>query len=226
MLIRFFDMFFSGIFLIILSPLFTLIIVLLKFTGEGEIFFFQERVGKDRKMFNLFKFVTMIKDSPKLGSGTVTMKNDPRVLPLGKVLRKFKLNELPQLLNVFLGSMSLIGPRPQAIDCFEIFPQESKKEIVKVKPGLSGIGPIVFRDEENILQESKGTIEFYNKEIGPYKGQVEAWYVKKQSLRINLFLIILTIWVIVLPKSGLIWRVFRDLPTPPSNLKSDLNYPY
>jgi lipopolysaccharide/colanic/teichoic acid biosynthesis glycosyltransferase len=116
--------------------------LILKFSGEGEIFFVQERVGKEKKLFRLFKFATMLKDSQKIGSGTVTMKNDPRVLPVGSFLRKTKINELPQLLNVFLGHMSLIGPRPQASRCFNAFPVKFQEIIIQVKPGLSGIGPI------------------------------------------------------------------------------------
>lgn len=225
-MIRFFDIFFSGIALIILAPLLILIVFLLKFSGEGEIFFLQERVGKNREMFKLFKFATMLKDSENMGTGTVTMKNDPRILPFGVFLRKTKINELPQLLNVFLGHMSLIGPRPQAPRCFDAFPFKSQEIIVKVKPGLSGIGPIVFRGEEEILEGQSGTLDFYNNIIGPYKGDVEVWYVEKQNLIVYFSLIILTVWVVLNPKSDVIWRVFKDLPMPPDCLKNDLNFPY
>jgi len=226
MLIRLFDVLFSGIALIILSPMLIPIIFVLKFSGEGEIFFLQERVGKNREMFKLYKFVTMLKDSPNIGTGAVTMKNDPRILPVGIFLRKTKINELPQLLNVFLGHMSLIGPRPQAPQCFGAFTVKSQDIIVKVKPGLSGIGPIVFRGEEDILEGHSGTLDFYDNIIGPYKGDVEAWYVRKQNLIVYFSLILLTIWVVFFPKSDVIWRVFKDLPTPPVILKNDLNFPY
>ena len=225
MLIRFFDVVLSGLALIVLSPLLIPIVLFLKFSGEGEIFFLQERVGKNRKMFKLFKFATMLKDSPSMGTGTVTMKNDPRVLPAGKFLRKTKINELPQLLNVFIGHMSLVGPRPQAPRCFDAFPVESQDIIVQVKPGLSGIGPIVFRGEEDILDGHSGTLEFYDNIIGPYKGEVETWYVGKQSLLVYFSLILLTAWVVLFPKSDLVWRSFKDLPSPPDVLKKDLNFP-
>ena len=104
-MIRFFDVLISAITLLLLLPLFLLIVILLRFTGEGEIFFLQERIGKDGKKFELFKFATMLKNSPDIGTGTVTMKNDPRVLPLGRFLRKTKINELPQLLNILFGTM-------------------------------------------------------------------------------------------------------------------------
>ena len=225
MLIRFFDVVLSGLALIVLSPLLIPIVLFLKFSGEGEIFFLQERVGKKREMFKLFKFVTMLKDSPSMGTGTVTMKNDPRVLPAGKFLRKTKINELPQLLNVFIGDMSLVGPRPQAPRCFDAFPIESQDVIVQVKPGLSGIGPIVFRGEEDILEGHSGTLDFYDNVIGPFKGKVEAWYVEKQDLIAYFSLILLTVWVVLFPKSDMVWRLFKDLPSPPDILKKDLNFP-
>jgi len=225
MLIRFFDAVLSGLALIVLSPLLIPIALFLKFSGEGEIFFLQERVGKNREMFKLFKFATMLKDSPSMGTGTVTMKNDPRVLPAGKFLRKTKINELPQLLNVFIGDMSLVGPRPQAPRCFDAFPVESRDVIVQVKPGLSGIGPTVFRGEEDILEGHNGTLDFYDNVIGPYKGDVEAWYVGKQGLIAYFALIFLTVWVVLFPKSDLVWRLFKDLPSPPDILKNDLNFP-
>jgi lipopolysaccharide/colanic/teichoic acid biosynthesis glycosyltransferase len=225
MLIRFFDVVLSGLALIVLSPLLIPIVLFLKFSGEGEIFFLQERVGKNRDMFKLFKFATMLKDSPSMGTGTVTMKNDPRVLPAGKFLRKTKINELPQLLNVFIGHMSLVGPRPQAPRCFDAFPVESQDIILQVKPGLSGIGPIVFRGEEDILEGYSGTLDFYDNVIGPYKGDVEAWYIAKQGLIAYFSLILLTVWVVLFPKSDLVWRLFKDLPSPPDILKKDLNFP-
>jgi lipopolysaccharide/colanic/teichoic acid biosynthesis glycosyltransferase len=211
--------------LVVLSPLLVPVMLLLKFSGEGEVFFAQQRVGKNREMFSLYKFATMLKDSPSIGTGTVTMKNDPRVLPAGKFLRKTKINELPQLLNVFMGNMSLIGPRPQALRCFDAFPVESQDIIVQVKPGLSGVGPIVFRGEENILESHSGTLDFYDNVIGPYKGKVEEWYVGKQNLVMYFSLILLTIWVVLFPKSDFIWRFFKTLPVPPDELKTDLNFP-
>ena len=224
MMIRFFDVILSGMALVVLSPLLVPLMLLLKFSGESEVFFTQERVGKNREMFSLYKFATMLKDSPSIGTGTVTMKNDPRVLPAGKFLRKTKINELPQLLNVVLGHMSLIGPRPQAPRCFHAFPIKSQDIIVQVKPGLSGIGPIMFRGEEDILEGHGGTLDFYDNVIGPYKGDVEAWYVGKQNLIVYFSLILLTIWVVLFPKSDVLWRIFKDLPAPPVVLKKDLNF--
>ncbi len=225
-MIRFFDILLSLLALIILLPLLLPVMLILRLSGEGEIFFLQERVGKYRESFKLLKFATMLKDSPSIGTGTVTMKNDPRVLPIGKFLRKTKINELPQLFNIFLGHMSVIGPRPQTPRCFEAFPPKSQDIIIQVKPGLSGIGPIVFRGEENILDGHLGTLDFYDNVIGPFKGEVEAWYAGKQNLGVYFTLIFLTVWVVMFPKSDVIWRIFKDLPVPPDNLKDDLNFPY
>ena len=224
-MIRFLDILFSSLAIVFLVPLLLPIMLILKVSGEGEVFFLQERIGKNKEIFKLFKYTTMVKNSSSIGTGTVTVKDDPRVLPVGIFLRKSKINELPQLLNVFLGDMSIIGPRPQAPRCFDAFPVESQDIIVQVKPGLSGIGPIVFRGEEDILEGHSGTLDFYDNVIGPYKGKVEAWYVEKQGLIAYFALILLTVWVVLFPKSDLVWRLFKDLPSPPDILKKDLNFP-
>ena len=168
---RFFDIIFSSAALIVLSPLLVPIVIILKFTGEGEIFYVQQRVGKDGKMFGLLKFATMLKDSPNMGTGTITVKGDPRVLPFGRFLRKTKINELPQLINILKGDMSIIGPRPQDLRCFVVFPEKDQENIKKVRPGLSGIGSIIFRDEEGIMarEEIKDKVYFYDHVISPTK---------------------------------------------------------
>jgi lipopolysaccharide/colanic/teichoic acid biosynthesis glycosyltransferase len=221
---RLLDILFSSLALIVLSPLLLPIVLILKFSGEGEVFFLQERVGKAGKPFNLYKFATMLKNSPSVGTGTVTMKNDPRILPVGHFLRKTKINELPQLLNIFFGDMSVVGPRPQTKTCFEAFPLELQQEIVSVKPGLSGVGPIVFRGEEEILAGQDGSLEFYDKVIAPYKGMVEAWYVRNRSIYVYFKVIVITLWVVLFPTSTIVWRVFESLPEPPEELKASLKY--
>ena len=215
---RFLDIVFSGTALLLLSPLLVPIAIALRLTGEGEVFYVQQRVGRGGRMFGLYKFATMLKDSPNLGTGTVTVKHDPRVLPLGRFLRKTKLNELPQLLNIFMGDMSVIGPRPQTRRCFDAFPARSQAEIVKVRPGLSGIGSIVFRDEEDLMHASAEPERFYDTVIMPYKGALEEWYVAHQGLWAYLCSIVVTAWVVVFPTSTVFWRVFRGLPLPPPEL--------
>ncbi len=219
MTIRLFDIFFSGIALIILSPIFLILITVLKFTGEGKIFFLQKRIGKSGVYFNLFKFVTMIENSSNIGTGTITIENDPRILPFGHFLRKTKLNELPQLYNVLLGSMSVIGPRPQTKRCFDAFPDTSKEAIKKIKPGLSGIGSIFFRNEESMYPNECNYDDFYNQKIMVFKGKLEEWYVANNNL-LNYFLFIfITLKVLFFPKIKFIWKIHKDLPLPPKELE-------
>jgi lipopolysaccharide/colanic/teichoic acid biosynthesis glycosyltransferase len=215
---RLLDIALSGLGLLVLSPLLIPIAVALRLTGEGEVFFIQQRVGRGGQPFGLYKFATMLKNSPNLGTGTVTVKNDPRVLPLGRFLRKTKINELPQLLNIFKGDMSIIGPRPQTQRCFDAFPARSQAEIIKVRPGLSGIGSIVFRDEEELMHASKEPERFYDVVIMPYKGALEEWYVAHQGLWTYLAAIFVTAWVVLFPESRLAWRVFPQLPAVPAEL--------
>jgi len=222
-MVRFFDIFFSGLALIILSPILVPVVIILKFTGEGEVFYIQQRVGKDGKMFGLLKFATMLKDSPNIGTGDITVKEDPRVLPFGKFLRKTKINELPQLINILKGDMSIIGPRPLTKRNFDLYSYEIKQYIKKVKPGLSGIGSVVFRDEENILDNPAiDRVKFYAKYIAPYKGKLEKWYVQHQNLYTYFILIFLTVWAVIKPDTKLHFRVFKDLPRPPKELDSKL----
>ena len=181
---RFFDILFSGAALLTLSPILIPILIILKLTGEGEIFFLQERVGIRGRKFKLFKFATMLKNSPNIGTGTVTLKGDPRVLPVGRFLRKTKINELPQLLNIFLGDMSVIGPRPLTVETFEAYSNNTQNLIKQVRPGLSGIGSIIFRNEEEIMHGANASIDFYTNVIAPYKGELEEWFVSNKSLYI------------------------------------------
>ncbi|TLX21366.1 sugar transferase [Thermomonas fusca] len=215
---RLLDILFSGLALLVLSPLLLPVMLILRLTGEGEVFFIQQRIGRGGQPFGLYKFATMLKNSPNIGTGTVTVKGDPRVLPFGRFLRKTKINELPQLLNIFKGDMSVIGPRPQTRRCFDAFPASSQAEIIKVRPGLSGIGSIVFRDEEELMHASKEPERFYDEVIMPYKGKLEEWYVARQGLWTYLAAIFATAWVVVFPKSELVWRLFPGLPSPPATL--------
>lgn len=222
---RIFDIIFSSLALLFLSPLLVPIGILLRLTGEGEIFYLQERIGRGGHTFKLYKFATMLKNSPSLGTGTVTVKNDPRILPAGKFLRKTKINELPQLLNIFFGDMSVIGPRPLTKQTFGAYTKETQNTIEKVRPGLSGIGSIIFRGEENILAGVNSSLDFYNNTIAPYKGSLETWYVMNFTLATYFRAIIVTVIVILFPKSQMAWKVFKDLPKPPDELKTLLNYP-
>jgi lipopolysaccharide/colanic/teichoic acid biosynthesis glycosyltransferase len=221
---RFFDVVFSGLALLTLLPLLLPIILLLKLSGEGEVFFLQKRIVKDGRVFKLFKFATMLKDSPNIGTGTVTMKGDPRILPVGKFLRKTKINELPQLLNVLLGDMSLIGPRPLTVQTFSYYPESVQTAIKRVRPGLSGVGSIIFRGEEEIMYGASASVDFYENVIAPYKGALEEWFVTNKGLYVYFLLIIMTVWIVLVPNSRMCWRMFPSLPPPPVELQKALNY--
>ena len=148
-----------------------------------------------------------------MSGGVHTTRKDPRILPMGTFLRKTKINELPQLINILKGDMSIIGPRPLVDKTFDPYPEHVKKSIYNAKPGLSGIGSIIFRDEEKLLSETKmDPADFYKEFISPYKGELEMWYQKNLSFKIDVLLIFLTVWVIVFSKSELPYQLFKDLP--------------
>ena len=221
---RFFDIFLSAVSLLLLSPLLLPVIVALRFTGEGEIFFLQERIGRHGKKFKLFKFATMLKNSPNIGTGTVTMRGDPRVLPLGIFLRKTKINELPQLVNIFFGNMSVIGPRPLTIQTYVAYSERTQDLIKQVRPGLSGIGSIIFRGEEEIMHGENASVDFYANVIAPYKGALEEWFVSNKSLYIYFVAIFVTLWAVLIPNTKIAWIVFKNLPKPPNELQKVLNF--
>ena len=221
---RFFDIFFSGLALLVLSPLLLPIVITLRLSGEGEVFFLQERVGKGGEQFKLFKFATMLKDSPNIGTGTVTMKDDPRVLPVGAFLRQTKINELPQLLNIFFGDMSVVGPRPLTIQTFSAYSEDTQRNIIQVRPGLSGIGSIIFRREEEIMHGAMASVDFYDTVISPYKGMLEEWFVSNKGIYMYFLAIFITVWVVFLPNSTVAWVVFKGLPEPPEALRMTLNF--
>jgi lipopolysaccharide/colanic/teichoic acid biosynthesis glycosyltransferase len=199
--------------LLILLPFLLIIIIMLKLTGEGEVFYFQKRIGYLNRYFNIWKFATMLKNSPTIGTGVITVRNDPRVTFMGKFLRKSKLNELPQLINVLIGDMSLVGPRPLVQKTFDAYTEEVRNKVYLSKPGLTGIGSIIFRDEELLVSETSMDPQlFYNTVIAPYKGALELWYLKNKSIKVDFLIIFLTIWVIFNSKSDLPYKIFPDLP--------------
>ncbi|MEZ5039057.1 MAG: sugar transferase [Saprospiraceae bacterium] len=217
---RLIDILISTLVLLILFPLFLPIIIGLRLTGEGEVFYFQKRVGYKNKPFYIWKFATMLKDSPNMGTGEITLRNDPRLTPMGKYLRLTKVNELPQIINVFKGDMSLVGPRPLTEKAFLAYPPDIQERIYNAKPGITGIGSIIFRDEEETISKSKQDPHvFYKAHIAPYKGKLELWYLQHKSTIVDLLLIFLTAWVIVSPKSTLYFQIFKDLPQASESLE-------
>jgi lipopolysaccharide/colanic/teichoic acid biosynthesis glycosyltransferase len=171
---RLLDILLSALALLVLSPLLLPICLILRLTGEHEVFYFQKRIGLHNQPFDIWKFATMLKASPNLSGGLHTTRGDPRVLPVGGFLRKTKINELPQLVNILKGDMSIVGPRPLVDKTFDPYPEHVKARIYNVRPGLTGIGSIVFRDEEDLLSNCEGDPkEFYARHISPYKGELE-----------------------------------------------------
>lgn len=132
---------------------------------------------------------------------------------MGSFLRKTKLNELPQILNVLKGDMSIVGPRPLVDQTYNAYPERIRPYIYNAKPGITGIGSIVFRDEEALISASQiPPHEFYEKYVAPYKGELELWYNKRKSFLVDLIIMALTAWVIILPNSRLVYKIFKDLP--------------
>jgi len=221
--IRFFDILISFITMAILLPFMIPIMIGLKLTGEHYIFYLQPRVGLGGREFLVLKFATMLKNSPNLPGGVLTQKNDPRILPMGNFLRKTKINELPQLINIFIGQMSFVGPRPQAKRHYELYSMTVRKEIDKIRPGLTGIGSVVFRDEEAILNRVVGDRDhFHDTIIAPYKGELEVWFTMHRNIWIYFALIILTAWSVIKSNSRLHFKLFTSLPPVPAELKKYL----
>jgi lipopolysaccharide/colanic/teichoic acid biosynthesis glycosyltransferase len=216
---RILDIVFAVTALILLSPIFLVTIIILRLKGDGEIFFSQPRIGRYGKQINILKFATMLKNSPNIGAGTITLKDDPRILPFGNFLRKTKINELPQLLNIIIGEMSFIGPRPQTKRCFDAFPETSQKMITLVRPGLSGVGSIYFRNEENILDDARNAQIIYNNVIMPFKGELEEWYVNNQSIQLYFKLILFTVVTVLGGLSSTEKLKLKNVPKIPSELE-------
>ncbi|MAD47886.1 MAG: lipid carrier--UDP-N-acetylgalactosaminyltransferase [Gammaproteobacteria bacterium] len=218
-MIRILDIFLSLFAILILLPFFLILIFCLRFSGEGEIFYLQKRIGKHGKSFDLLKFATMLKESPNKGTGDITVKNDPRILPLGKVLRKTKINELPQLLNILFGNMSFVGPRPLAFSGYKNYPEHLKSNLEEIKPGLSGLASLILRNEEEILSKSTDPIEFHSKILTPFKAETEIWFFNKKSIFNYFIIIFLTIWVVLFSKSRALDFFFKKRPEMPKDLK-------
>lgn len=200
--------------IVVLLPLLVPIIIILRLTGEGEIFYLQERIGFKNSRFKIWKFATMLKNSLDIGTGSITLQDDFRVTKFGKFLRKTKINELPQLYNILKGDISIVGPRPVLEQDWRLYPDSILNKIYDVKPGLTGIGSILFRDEESLMSSVKDEDyhEYYKRVIAPYKGSLEMWYQKNQSMMVDVKLILLTALVIVFPTNRLHERWLKDLP--------------
>jgi lipopolysaccharide/colanic/teichoic acid biosynthesis glycosyltransferase len=192
MIKRIFDFLVSLFGLIIFSPLFLIIAILIKLDSEGPVFYRGERVGKDGRPFRIFKFRTMVKDAEKMG-GPSTSADDPRLTKIGKFLRKYKLDELPQLINVLKGEMSLVGPRPEVKMYVDMLKPEEKEIIFSVKPGMTDLASLWDFHEEEVLKGSEDPEKTYMEKIRPKKIQLQIEYVKNHSFLLDLKIILKTI---------------------------------
>lgn len=217
---RFIDILLSLLGMLIFLPFFIPLAIALKLTGEGYIFYLQERRGYKNQKFKIWKFATMLLASPSLGTGSITIANDWRLTPMGKYLRGSKVNEIPQLINILLGEMSIIGPRPLMEVDFLKFTPEIQQRFYNCKPGLTGIASIIFRNEEKLHSNSIiDPHEFDRLYIAPYKGELEIWYQNNISFYTDMMLLFLTAWAIVSPDSNLVYTIFKNLPKKPAELK-------
>lgn len=216
---RLFDIVMSIVALALLAVPMFIVVLLLRLTGEGEVWYLQERVGQHGERFRVYKFATMRKDSEVTGTRDITLRGDPRVLPVGRFLRKGKINELPQLINILKGDMSFVGWRPLMPVSFSYYPDYVQRRIVRMKPGLTGIGSIVFRDEEAITERSNKPPEaVYREDIAPYKGQVELWYQEHWSFWMDVKVIAATALAVLKPDGAHHLAWFPGLPPRPEAL--------
>ncbi|MFI4861164.1 MAG: sugar transferase [Phycisphaerales bacterium JB063] len=219
---RLFDILTALTALCFLAVPFVVVILILRLTGEGNVWYRQERIGYKGKIFRVFKFVTMRVGSEFKGNKDITVRGDPRILPVGRILRMTKLNELPQVLNVLIGDMSIVGWRPLVPRGFYDYSEDIQRQIVQTKPGITGIGSIIFRDEEAIVTEAgemgKDLHACYREDILPYKGTVEMWYGQHQNIWVDFKIILATAWAIIAPGGIDPRNWFNGLPEPDSAL--------
>ncbi|XDZ65407.1 sugar transferase [Alphaproteobacteria bacterium LSUCC0684] len=196
MLKRFFDLVFSAFGLLVISPFFLLIALLIKIDSAGPVFFRQVRVGRYLCLFKIHKFRTMVVNASDIGP-SVTTDVDPRVTRIGKILRKYKLDELPQLIDVLLGDMSLVGPRPEVPKYVDAYSDVDKKIIFSVKPGITDKASIEFRNENELIANVSDADRVYIEKILPNKLSYYHEYVETRSLWLDIKIIFKTVWLIL-----------------------------
>ena len=181
----------------LLSPLFVLIAILIKKDSSGPVFFRQERMGRNFNRFKIYKFRTMVVDAEQNGL-RITSGGDRRVTRIGRMLRKLKIDELPQLMNVLKGDMSLVGPRPEVEEYVKLY-EEDYKEILKRRPGITDISSIIFREEEAVLKNQADPEGYYKKVLLPEKIRLSKEYIQCSTLLFDLKLVFNTLYKIVFP---------------------------
>ena len=188
---RIFDVMCASLGLIILSPMLIIVTILIKKGSDGPVFFKQIRVGENEKEFLILKFRTMVVDAEKLGK-QITIGNDSRITKIGALLRKYKLDELPQLINVFKGEMSLVGPRPEVPRYVKLYTEEQRK-VLKIKPGITDLASLRYKDENDLLGDKQDPEAFYINTVMPDKLSLNLEYMKKNNVIFDIYIIIKTI---------------------------------
>lgn len=188
---RIFDLICSALGIVVLSPIFIIVFLLIKIESPGPGFYTQQRVGRNGRMFNLFKFRTMHLNSDKLTAITVGAR-DPRITRIGYYLRKYKIDELPQLINVVRGDMSLVGPRPELKKFVDLYTPE-QREVLTVRPGITDFASLEFRNENELLEGKEDPIKYYVDEILPAKLALSLRYVRTRSFLLDIKIILRTI---------------------------------
>lgn len=192
MLKRLFDIIFSFLGLILVSPLLLIVVLLIKINSSGQVFYRGERIGKLRKPFRIFKFRTMVENADRIG-GPSTADDDPRLTKIGRFLKKYQLDELPQLINVLRGEMSLVGPRPEVRVYVDMMSDEERKTILSVLPGMTDLASLWNFHESEVLKGSSDPERAYQEKIRPEKIRLQMEYVKNRSFLLDFKLIIKTI---------------------------------
>jgi len=192
---RVFDILLSSLGLVFLFPLFGLVALLLKLDSQGPVFFIQERIGRHGKPFNLYKFRTMVVNASEVGL-PITVGDDPRITGVGRVLRNTKIDELPQLINVIKGNMSLVGPRPELPEYVSLYPDGVREKVLSLRPGITDLASLEFRDESEMLAKCGDPKKVYAEEILPRKIDYYVRYLKEQSLRTDVKIILYTLLVL------------------------------
>ena len=193
---RTFDLGLAMIAFLLLSPLFFLASLLAKLQSKGPVFYKAKRVGKHGTLFEMYKFRTMVVNADTLG-GSLTTYRDTRITPIGRFLRWTKLDELPNLINVIKGEMSLIGPRPEAPNYVKYY-TEIQKQVLQVKPGMTGPSQLANRDEEEKLKGQKDAEHYYITELMPKKLALDLHYVATQSIASDIGWLLKTFWVVIM----------------------------
>ena len=180
----------------LICPVMAIIAFLIRATSNGPIFFRQDRVGLHQKIFRVYKFRTMVQGAEEMGT-SVTTRRDPRVTHIGRILRKFKLDELPQLINVFMGDMSFVGPRPDVPEIVENYSIEMR-QIFQIRPGITSVATLHLRDEESILTDVDEPDTFYEDILVPLKVKLAMEHVERDSFAFDLKILCQTVWMLTL----------------------------